>query len=199
LVDEDAHAAARFAERQSDPFLREAALRIVSTRWANVAPEEASLWAVSLGNEVDRDQAIEHVALELAASNAQGALNLLERRSRGNQADVVTAGVITSWASHDFDAALAWAETQAQGPALDEILRRLIFLKAGTDPAAALRVADRMVNDTAVQREVFASIAHVWASSDPDGAREWAASRDASVRRRVEEELALLDLSARSW
>jgi len=38
-------------------------------------------------------------------------------RSRGDQPDAATAGVIASWAGIDFDAALAWAEGQPQSPA----------------------------------------------------------------------------------
>jgi hypothetical protein len=195
LIVRDAHAAARFAERQRDPFLREAALRVVATDWARLAPEAASQWAVSLGNEVERDQAIEHVAFELAASDTRGALNLLERRSRGNQADVATAGVIASWANLDFDGAVAWAEAQPPSPALDEILQRLVFLKANTDPLKATQLAERMVTDETVRSDVFASIAQVWAARDPDAAREWAASLDTNVRRRVEGELALWERS----
>jgi hypothetical protein len=195
LILEDAHAAARFAERQRDPFLREAALRIVATDWAKLAPEAASQWAVSLGNEVERDQAIEHVAFELAAADARSALNLLERRSRGNQADSATGGVIASWANLDFDAAVAWAEAQPPSPALDEILQRLIFLKANTNPLMATQLADRMVTDDTVRGDVFASIAQVWAARDADAVHEWVASLDTQDRRRVERELALWEHS----
>jgi hypothetical protein len=191
LVDEDAQAAARLAERQHEPYLREAAERIVAARWAHVAPEDASQWAVSLSNESERDLTIERVALELASSDPRRALSLLERRTRGNQPDAATAGAIASWAGVDFDAALAWVEAQPQSPALDEILQRLVFLKAGTDPAAASRVADRLVVDERARSDVFASIAQVWAARDPDGAREWAASLQADIRRRVEDELAV--------
>jgi hypothetical protein len=193
LVDEDAQAAARLAERQHEPYLREAAERIVAARWAEVAPEDASHWAISLANEGERDQAIEHVALALAGTNPRGALGLLERRSRGAQPDAATAGVIASWAGVDFDAALAWVEAQPQSPALDEILQRLVFLKAGTDPVAATRLADRMVGDERARSEVFASIAQVWAARDPDGVREWAASLDTNVRHRLERELSAFD------
>jgi hypothetical protein len=192
LVDEDAQAAARLAERQRDPYLREIAERIVSARWAHIAPEDASQWAASLANETDRDQAIEHVALELASSDPQGSLKLLERRSRGTQPDAATAGVIASWAGVDFDAALAWVEAQPQSQGLNEVLQRLVLLRANTDPAAATRVADRMVGDEGARNEVFASIAQVWASRDPDGARIWAASLQPSIRRRVEGELLLI-------
>ena len=185
----DAQAAARFAELQTDTFLREVALRTVAQRWAALDRESAARWAGSLAEPRERDLALEQVALEIAESHADVALELLARRGTDGAQDDTRVGVITSWASRDFAAAQSWTESQPPGPARDEITQRLVFLRAQTDALAATLLADQLLDDETARRDAFASIVGPWVSRDPDTARAWIASLDEGTRTRLQAEL----------
>jgi len=191
----DAQAAARFAELQEDPFLREVALRTVALRWARIDGGAAAHWAVSLGDTAERDALIDAVALTLGDSNPRAALDLLAARSVDARTDSTRAGVVSSWASRDFAAAQAWVEAQPPGPSRDDIVLRLAFLRAQTDPPAAMRFASAMLADEGLRREAYASTIRLWALSDPEAAHAWTDSADGETRRRIDAELAIADRS----
>jgi hypothetical protein len=187
-VRDDAPAAARYAELQTDPFLREVALRTVAHRWAQIDRDGAVQWASSLADETERDGAIENVALAL--SDPRAALDLLARRGAEKWPDAARVGVIAAWAARDFAAAQAWAEAQPPGAARDDITQRLVFLRAQTDPLAATVLASGMLDEATARRDAYASIIRIWVARDPEAARGWAASADTETRRRVGLELA---------
>jgi hypothetical protein len=189
----DAPAAARFAELQEDPFLREVALRTAALRWARIDGEAAARWAVALGDTAERDALIDAVALTMADSDPRAALELLTARSVDARTDSTRAGVVTSWASRDFAAAQAWVEAQPPGASRDDIVLRLAFLQAHTDPPAAMRFASAMLADETLRRDAYASTIRLWVTSDPGAARAWSESADAETRRRIDSELALAD------
>jgi hypothetical protein len=187
----DPQAAARFAELQADPFLREVALRVVAQVWTQADPDSAVPWAASLGDVAERDQVIEVVALAMSGSDPRAALELLAQRANDKSRDATRVGVITSWAGRDFAAAQSWAEAQPPGAARDDIVLRLVFQRAQTDPPAAIQLASQMLSDQEARREAYASIIRQWVARDPERAREWAASTDVETRRRVDAELAI--------
>jgi hypothetical protein len=191
LVLTDAAAAARLAATQTDPLLRETAMRIVAQGWASSAPDSAVHWAESLADAEERDRALEHIALELASADVFAALDALSRRSASPQPDEAQTGVILGWARDDFDAALRWMESQPAGLSRDETLQRLVFAKAQMDPSAAARIADYLLASAATRREAFASIGRIWAERDPIAAEEWARSLEPESQRRVAAEVAL--------
>jgi hypothetical protein len=186
---DDPQSAARFAELQADPFLREVALRVVAQTWAKHSPVAAARWAESLGDGTERDRALENVALTLAGSNARAALELLGRRGADKAPDSARLGVIVSWARIDFATALRWVEAQPRSPARDDIVQRLLLEHAADHPLEAVTLADRMIADVAARRDAWATLARLWAAKDPGLVRNWAASADPDTRRRIEAEL----------
>jgi hypothetical protein len=190
---EDPRAAARFAELQTDPFLREVALRTVAQVWAQNHPETAAQWSASLGDAAERSRVIEGVALTVGNTDPHAALDLLVRHDAGTRPGATHVGVIASWASRDFAAAQSWVEAQPPSSMRDDAVQHLAFLRAQTDPLAAARLASEMLGDETARHDAYASIIRVWVARDPDGARQWAAYAEGETRRRVEAELALLD------
>jgi hypothetical protein len=186
----DAAGAAAFAMRQTEPFLREVALRTVAQHWAAADVPAAAAWAESLVDAGERDRAIEQVALSIADTRPRAALDLLARRSGDPPRDAASVGVVTSWARGDFDAALAWTEAQPSGPTRDDIVERLVLLDTGQDPEASLSLADRLVTDEGIRRDAWAAVSRRWAAREPGRVRAWAAATDDGTRRRVEAELA---------
>lgn len=188
-VADDPAAAARFAELQSEPFLREAGLRSVAQKWAELDRDAAALWATSLADRTERDQVIEDVALVSSNSDPRASLALLGQRSAEVPRDAARAGVITAWATRDFEGARAWAEAQPPGASRDDIVQRLVFLRAQTDPRAAALLADQLLGDAAARRDAYASIIRAWLERDPEAMKMWAESTDVETRRRIDAEL----------
>jgi hypothetical protein len=187
----DPQAAARFAELQTNPFLREVAQRTVAQRWARVDAAAATLWATSLGDEIERDRAIGIVALAMSESDSRGALELLGQHASDAQASAARIGIVAGWATRDFAAAQSWIEAQPPGSSRDRIVQHLVFLRAQTNPPAAAALASRLLGDESARREAYASIIGPWIAADPDSVVAWAASVDQKTRHRVEEELAV--------
>jgi hypothetical protein len=195
---DDPAAAAAFALRQTDPFLREVAVRTVAQRWAQTDPADAARWAESLADADERDRALAHVALSIADRSPRDALDLLAGRAGDPQSDAARVGVVASWARRDFDAAQSWVEAQPPGPTRDEIVQRLVVLRSYDDPQAAMSFADRLIADDKLRRDAWAAVSQRWAARDPGLVREWAISADAGTRRRIEAELAVADHGAGS-
>lgn len=183
-------AAARYAELQTDLFLREVAQRTVALRWARIDHAAAESWAESLGDSTERDRVIGAVAQTLGESEPRAALELLARHD-GDVAASSRVGVIASWAERDFPAAQTWLEAQPPGPVRDAIVLRLTLLRAQTDPRAAVAFANQLLDDAAARRDALASVVGPWIRRDADAARSWAASTDDETRRRIETELSI--------
>ncbi|HET9861925.1 MAG TPA: hypothetical protein VFP37_00665 [Steroidobacteraceae bacterium] len=198
-IREEPQAAARFAELQPDPFLREVAMRVVAQRWARMDREALVSWAVSLADPNERNQVIEDAALAIADADTLAALSLLESHDGAPwRADTVRAGVIASWANRDFGAAQAWVEAQPPGPSRDVIVERLVYLRARRDPPAAMQLASQLITSELTRREAIASVIQPWMSLDPDAVRAWAASADLATHRRADREIALAALATPS-
>jgi hypothetical protein len=187
---DDPQAAARFAELQTDPFLREVSLRAVAQVWTRSDLDSAAQWAASLGDDAERSRVIDIVALTIGDSDPHAALALLSRHGTDTQSGTARIGVIANWASRDFEAAQSWVEAEPPSPLRDDIVQRLAFLRAQTDPLAATQFASQMLSDETARHDAYASIVGLWVTRDPDGARRWVAYADVETRRRVDVELA---------
>jgi len=184
---EDPQAAARFAELQTDPFLREVALRTVAQHWACRDRDAAAAWAGSLGNGADRDVATGAIAI--ADADPRAALALLSGDGAAEAAARVA--VITRWAARDADAAETWAAAQPPSAERDDIVSRLVFLRVQTDAPAAVRLADQMLGPGDARDDAYASIVGPWMNRDPEAARAWAAATDERARHRLDKELVI--------
>jgi hypothetical protein len=193
LVSHDAPAAARFAEGEAVGYTREAALRVVTQSWTKRDAVAALNWVASLSDQHERDAALENAALELAVSQPQLALQALDRRSVPRSPDSTLEGVVQQWATNDFAAARAWAEAQPAGPDRDALMTRLVFVRAGQNPADAARMASTAFSADAQRIDALSTIAHLWGAQDPTAVRELALTLDAKAQQRVRAELALLD------
>jgi hypothetical protein len=192
LVRHDALAAARIAESEADGYLREVAQRVVAQSWTRRDPVAALNWAASLGDQDERDTALENAALELASSQPRLALQALDRRSALHSPDPTLEGVIQQWATGDFATAYAWAQAQPAGPDRDALFTRLVFVRAGQDPAEAARIANTAFSADAHRIAALSTIAHLWGAQDPTAVHELALTLDANAQRQVRSELSLL-------
>jgi hypothetical protein len=192
LAGRNAPSAARFAELEREPYLREVALRAVAQRWAQIEPDAAADWASSLLDAGERDAAIANVALAIAPADPRRALAILERRTSADALDAALEGVVTQWAGIDFPAARSWSEAQPDGAGRDRLLERLVYLRSTTDPADAAELA-RLITVDARRFDALASIVPGWMSRDSAAAHAWADTLDQGARRRVTAEISILE------
>jgi len=188
----NAPAAARFAELEREPYLREVALRTVAQRWSQIEPDAAADWASSLPDAEERDTAIANVALAIAPADPPRALTMLERRTSADAPDAALEGVVTQWAETDFPAARSWSEAQPDGASRDRLLERLVYLRSTTDPADAAELA-RLISADATRFDALASIVPGWMSRDSAALHAWADTLDQGARRRVTAELSIFE------
>jgi hypothetical protein len=193
LVQQDAPAAARIAEREVDGYQRETALRVVVQIWAQRNFAEAIAWADSLVDPRERDTALANTALELVRGQPQLALQVLGRRSTTTVPDTALEGVVQQWATEDFAAAYLWVEAQPAGPGRDALVERLVFVRAEQDPAEAARIAETTFSGEARRMNAISTLAHRWAAMDPAAVHAWSLTLDERAQRRVRTETELVE------
>jgi hypothetical protein len=153
--------AARFAELLPDARLRELALLQVAMSWARSDPGGAVHWAESLADAQMRDAAITDISLALAETDPARAVALRERFAAGaTPADNTLVNLVHQWAERDFEAALAWAQAQPPGTLHDQVLQRLVFVRAANgDLAAAAELARSSIMAPRIRAVALAAVA----------------------------------------
>lgn len=134
---------ARFAELQTDPQLRELLVRQVAQLWSKTDIERAMTWLRSLPDSPERVATLIDVSLSVAQTDPARAIALREPDVGNIEPDGVLEALVQQWAEKDFDAALSWTNARPQNAQRDQLLQRLVYVRAanGTlntaDPAAA--------------------------------------------------------------
>ncbi len=144
-----------------------------------------------VGDPADRGILLARQCLALAerdplAAMEMAAANQLHEVDRG-----LAASLIAQWAKQDFSRAYEWIKTQEPSDWRDDMLARLVFVRAKADPVAA---ADLVATDMSAGRareEAVISVIHQWALRDARGAGLWAqALPDETLRERASAEIA---------
>jgi hypothetical protein len=183
MVTDDAAQMARFAELQTDPALRELALRQVALLWGASDPERAVDWARSLPDAAERDTTFTDIANGLSSIDPARAVQLREQFVASANADGALSNLVQQWAGFDFDAALAWTEARAPGAQRDDLMQRLVYVRAASgDPAAAARLVSDSSLAGAAKDAAIASVTQEWARSDGLAALEWLQTVDPQKR-----------------
>jgi len=172
-------AAARLAEMQTEPGLRQLAFREVALLWGALDAERALNWARSLSDAAERDAAFIDIANGLSSVDPARGVELREQFVAATRPDSALNNLVQQWASYDFDDALAWTNARAPGAQRDDLLQRLIYVRAAAgDPAAAARLVTESSLSGAARAAAIASVAQEWASRDGDAAQEWMQTLD---------------------
>ena len=89
--------------------------------------------------------------------------------------DVALSNLLQQWAGYDFRAALAWTNGRPAGAQRDELVQRLIYVRAAAgDPAAAARLVSDSALTGAAKSAAVASVNQEWEQRDAAAAQEWA-------------------------
>ena len=179
LAAQNPEAAARFAEMQTEPGLRQQAFRQVALLWGALDAERAVNWARSLPDAAERDAAFIDIANGLSSVDPARGVELREQFVAATRPDSALNNLVQQWASYDFEGALAWTNARAPGAQRDDLLQRLIYVRAAAgDPAAAARLVTESSLSGEARTAAIASVAQEWASRDGDAAQQWMQSLD---------------------
>jgi hypothetical protein len=174
LVAQNPEAAARFAEMQTEPALRKLAIRQVAQLWGALDVDRALNWARSLPDAAERDATFIDIANGLSSVDPGRGVELREQFVAATRPDTALNDLVQQWAGYDFDAALAWTNARAPGAQRDDLLQRLIYVRAAAgDPADAARLVTESSLSGEARTAAIASVAQEWASRDGDAAQEW--------------------------
>ena len=124
--------------------------------------------------------------LALAGRDPLAAMELALRENLCANDPGLLPSIFLRLAGCDFAAAQEWAERQEAGDWRDDLLARLAYLRAQTDPLAAARIAVTDLAPGPRRDEAILSVVHQWALRDPEGAALWAGSMpEGALRRRA--------------
>ena len=173
-VAQNPEAAARFAELQTEPDLRKLAMRQVGLLWGALDAERAINWARSLPDAAERDATFIDIANGLSSVDPAGGVELRQQFVSPTSSDSALSNLVQQWASFDFPAALAWTNARAPGAQRDDLLQRLIYVRAAAgDPAAAARLVSDSALTGAARSAAIASINQEWEQRDAAAAQDW--------------------------
>lgn len=187
---ENLHEAAAWAARISDAEMRSEVLRIVAQLWAAKNPGEALKWAESLPSEADREAMFMDVALYVASSDPAEAVKMRAHYVPEGSFNSALENLTQRWAEQDFSAAWQWTLQRPAVGARDALIERLVFVRAQTDPPAAIALGLEYIANLEVRDEALIAIVHQWARKDWSGAGSWVAEMEGgSLRDRAIAEL----------
>jgi hypothetical protein len=134
----------------------------------------------------DRSLLLARRCLALAERDPLAAMEMALANHLQDVDSGLLTSLITQWAIHDFDGAHAWIKTQETGDWRNDLLARLAYLRAQTDPLAAARLAVADISPGPARDEAMISVLHQWAKRDPETAKAWADSfRDDRLKTRA--------------
>ena len=143
---------------------------------APARPVESAAPLSSPDKGIDPSLLLARRCLALAERDPLAAMEM----ALANHLQKVDSGLLTSlvtqWAIHDFDGAHAWIKTQEIGAWRNDMVARLAYMRAQTDPLAAARLAVADISLGRARDEAMISVLHQWALRDPEAAKAWADS-----------------------
>ena len=158
------------------PLASPAAPSTASIPVASARPVESAAPLLSSDKGADHGLLLARRCLALAERDPLAAMEM----ALANHLQDVDSGLLTSlisqWAIHDFDGAHAWIKTQETGDWRNDLLGRLAYMRAQTDPLAAARLAVAEISPGPARDEAMISVLHQWALRDPEAAKAWADS-----------------------
>lgn len=132
-------------------------------------PEDAAKYVASNLEKEGVHSLLDTVIVNWANENPTGAADFLSRLGDEGFDDAYSS-LVGIWAMSDSINASKWVSELPAGPKRDAVTKQLASTVVGADPLGAARWADSIQNTT--QRdETLGLVFGVWASTDPQGAR----------------------------
>jgi hypothetical protein len=166
---------AAFADRLLAQQNRGNALQMLTSAWANRAPQDALNWLLANPGRATT-RAIPQAGMNLARTNPTAAIGYLDRIPNELRANWLSA-VAEGYAQHDARAAANWVTQHRGEQGFDAALAAVAARTAQQDPVSAARLFDSVDVTQAPDAPGSArAIAATWARRDPQAAAAWAHS-----------------------
>ncbi len=180
-AEQDQSAALNWAMKQTDPAIRQRALRGSVGSWANSDASAAGEFALALENPYERHAVLETVARRWARQSVEEGLQWAMDLKGGNR-DRATLAIFGEVAEHDpRQAATIFGEMASSLPSGESrdgihsnIARELADRWAATNPSEAADWVLGLPESDNIQRQAVERVADRWAFSNPEAAATWA-------------------------
>jgi hypothetical protein len=169
----DLPAAARWAEALESEARRQDAIHRVAATWAAANLEEALAWADQLADPSLKTTALGAICSALIKSEPALAMDLARKHGLFEKELEHAQNLVREWSSSDFSAALRWASSQPGHEQRDQILSRLILVRASSEPVEAARLVAEEISPGLLQETTAVAVVQEWALRDLKGARDW--------------------------
>jgi len=172
LLTLDADAATRLALAWEPGALREELMRQLITRWAAIDLGRTLTWLTGLRDEADRRNAAQAVTDQVGQSDPIGALELAELLRVGSD-DGSLFHYAQLWTEENPQAAVAWAVQHKPGQLRDQLLTRVAWVRAQSDPVEAATLVLQHLDAGPVRDQAIAGVVRHWAVRDQVAAEAW--------------------------
>lgn len=186
----DPAGAGRFARGLPAGRWRETIRRHVAQLWAARDVAGAEDWAARAPEENERNAAVADVCFQVAQADAAQAVAIAGRHGLGLVPGAVLENLVHQWAGQDLPGAALWIQQLPAGEQRSQMLQRLAYVQAKTEPAAAATLVIEQIPPGPIQDEAAITVLHQWALRDPGSAAAWIGQfPPGSLRERAEREL----------
>lgn len=152
--------------------LREELLREVTRRWLAKDFAGAMTWLANLETQRDQRNAAESAVAQLAKNDPAGAVEVSQLFQIGAD-DGRLKHLVQLWTEESPDEAVEWILHRPAGPQRDQLLSRVVFVRAQSDPNEAATLALHSISAGPIQEEAVAAVSRQWAVRDPIAAAAW--------------------------
>ena len=153
-------AAEDLAPRSNDKF----------REWVARDAGAALSWAAEQPESDQRTEMLELACDQIAQNDPARAVMLADNFALTNG---TLMNLEQQWAQKDLPAAREWVLAKPAGNEKDELLQRVAYVWAFTEPENAARFAVEKIQAGQVQIEAVISVLHQWALRDANGAAAW--------------------------
>jgi hypothetical protein len=158
------------AEKPSKEELGEEALRRAVKN-----PEEAVVWAHSLGEPGDRETALLAVASEMVRDHPKQALELALELPVSESRNEVLERATREWAGQDPHAAVEWATSQPESTLRQRLIAGAALEWSQTEPREAAALAIETLDPGRPLENLIVGIVQRWVQTEPEAATAWVA------------------------
>jgi hypothetical protein len=174
LVNQDPSAAMRLADSSSLGEKREELLQRIAKLLAMQDPTNALAWASRLTHVSDRETTLTEVCLQMAEADPEEAVRRRQSFLLEGQSYEALEDLAQRWAEKDLAAALDWIASLPRDARRDQVIGRVAYVQAQTDPAAAARLVVEGMTPGDPLTEAAVSVLYQWGRRDLAAATSWA-------------------------
>lgn len=172
LLAREPAAAGLLVENWEPGPVRDELLRRLTLAWTAVDADAAMKWVAKLPDPAERNRAASAACYQIAQADPAGAIEVAEHFDLGRNNGRIEH-LAQRWAEENFPAALEWIGARPAGELRDQLLARLSFTRAQSDPAEAAGIVARLIPLGPVQDEAALAVLRQWALRDSTGASAW--------------------------